>query len=487
MADQRYGQGKDSGENGYATLLTRPSYLAGAILLAYSLNKHSPSTTLLILHTPDTLPAWCIKALESEAKHSNCILRPIQRLPLPTRNADRNGEGHGIVTQQFIDSWTKLRVFQLNDMPFRDICFLDADVLVLDDPSPIVFSSDAKEYLTQEQGKAVLATHVCLCNLDDDASAPASWNRENCAYTGLTTRSAPESVVDEPETHGIFNSGAFVFRNSKEMSEYVFESFESMSVEELRELRFPDREFLNRVFCGRWRTLSWSVNALKTWRYLHPNMWADEEVRVLHYIVDKPWAKRGGSDGKGGYKGDDGVTHSWWWEKYGQWIEERKAQGEEELLGVVAMYVAGEGRDGSEEKGAIGGRAQDFAQWKKSGEARMENEGGLLAGKKGDEAFRHGLHGPILRKPILGERVDGSLVEVISYLYVRRKVDIRTRVEAARQAFFTELHDIDKLDEHIPKDAKLTSYSKPEQFGQKADGPRVLGNKPPAEPPPKLG
>ena len=47
-------------------------------------------------------------------------------------------------------------------------------------------------------------------------------------------------------------------------------------------------------------------------RYIHPDMWRDEEVVCLHYIVDKPWAGRVGLDGVAGFKGKDGVTHTWY-------------------------------------------------------------------------------------------------------------------------------------------------------------------------------
>lgn len=31
----------------------------------------------------------------------------------------------------------------------------------------------------------IAANHACACNLDKDNWAPANWNRENCARTGL--------------------------------------------------------------------------------------------------------------------------------------------------------------------------------------------------------------------------------------------------------------------------------------------------------------
>jgi inositol 3-alpha-galactosyltransferase len=101
-------QQTSSGKNAYVTLLTRPSYLAGAVLLAYTLNKHSPDTPLIITYTPETLPETSIQAFRDEAKHSNIILHPVEHLRLPD-----DGTEHGMVAERFIDTWSKLRVFDL--------------------------------------------------------------------------------------------------------------------------------------------------------------------------------------------------------------------------------------------------------------------------------------------------------------------------------------------------------------------------------------
>lgn len=191
-------------KNGYATLLTRPSYLAGAILLAYSLHAHSPSTPLMILYTPSTLPDPFIKALKSETEYSNIVLQPVEHLcPLTSQSGKENG-GNGMVAERFIDTWTKLRVFSVQDVAFEKICFLDADMLVLKDPSPLIFDLGLGE-------NEILATHVCVCNLDHDAWAPEDWKPENCAYSSLSHNSPPPAVTNDPPTHGIMNTGAFVF------------------------------------------------------------------------------------------------------------------------------------------------------------------------------------------------------------------------------------------------------------------------------------
>jgi inositol 3-alpha-galactosyltransferase len=442
-----------SPKHAYATLLTRPTYLAGAVLLAHSLHTHSPSTPIIICYTPATLGEESISALQKESTHSNIVLRAVSPLLVPEDEAKHPGtgaekggrdEGTGMVAARFMDTWTKLRVFELGDLGYDLICFLDADMLIFADPSPLVFSPSVVSYLAGElngesDGRAerkprVAASHVCVCNLDGDKWAPAEWKKENCAFARLgqrlreeprsacsdeaaregDRRDAPEAVAGHP-TLGIFNSGTVVFAPSAALHEHVLGAFGNTSGHVLRGMKFPDQDFLNMVFDGRWTSLPWSCNALKTWRYWHPDIWEDGEVRVLHYIVDKPWAKRvvmeeeeGGQVGEkkpvAGYKGLDGETHSWWWAEYEKWHALRKGQGENELLKVVDRYVASEDGVDNEAFKDVGGGAQDFAKrWVKG------NEEGKV-GKEKDGTYGQGSHGPILRKPMLGERGHGPVV-----------------------------------------------------------------------------
>lgn len=359
-----------TGNNAYVTLLTRPSYLAGAILLAYTLYKYSPDTPLIITYTPDTVGEASIAAFKAEATHSNIILQPVEHLRLP-----EDGTKHGMVAERFIDTWTKLRVFDLYDLGFERLCWLDADMMIFSNPSPLIFNKENDAYLGNDDGMHIMATHVCVCNLDHDSWAPKSWTPENCAITHLKSSSDIPEVKNEPETFGQFNSGTFLYRPSKALSEFVLAKFRELGNARLRAMKFPDQDFLNEAFDGRWASLSWKTNALKTWRYWHPNIWVDNEVGVLHYIVDKPWAARVKLDGTAGYLGKDGETHKWWWNEYGNWQNERARQNEAGLLATVSKYAAAENGEESEEMKAIGGGAQDYAKKFKDGKEVDEQDG----------------------------------------------------------------------------------------------------------------
>jgi inositol 3-alpha-galactosyltransferase len=405
-------------KNAYVTLLTRPSYLAGALLLAYTLNKHTPTTPLIITYTPETLPESSIAAFRAEAKHSNIILHPVEHLRLPD-----DGTEHGMVAERFIDTWTKLRVFDLWDMEqkWERLCWLDADMMIFSNPDPLVFSKANDEYLTGGDRMRVMAVHTCVCNLDHDSWAPAEWNPENCAMAKLTSTDQCAKVEAEPYTLSNFNSGTFLYRPSKELAAFVRAKFEELGNAKLRAMKFPDQDFLNEAFDKRWDTLSWRTNALKTWRYWHTNIWEDGRVAVLHYIVDKPWAARVNSDGTAGYLGKDGDTHKWWWNEYARWEAERKDAGEIELLGTVSKYVASKTGEVNEEMRAVGGGAQDFAKrWQQKspegeegeedGDLGQGEEDGDLGQGEEDDDLGQGPHGPILRNKAAIERGNGPVV-----------------------------------------------------------------------------
>lgn len=412
MADHRNGgKAPETGKNAYVTLLTRPSYLAGAILLAWTLNKHSPSTPLIITYTPETLPEPSINAFKAEAKYSNIILYPVSHLRLP-----EDGTESGMVAERFIDTWTKLRVLDLHEMEqkFERICWLDADMMIFSNPSPLIFNEANDAYLKGGDGMRIMAVHTCVCNLDHDSWAPETWKPENCAMTCLTRPDQLADVQSQPETLGMFNSGTFVYRPSAALSSFVKQRFEELGNTKLRAMQFPDQDFLNSAFATRWASLSWRTNALKTWRYWHTNIWRDNQVAVLHYIVDKPWAARLAEDGTAGYLGKDGETHKWWWSEYDNWYSEREAVGERGLLEIVGRYAAGGG--GEAEMRAIAGGAQDFAKkWPtKSPEPVGEVEQGYSEtaeqGRESEDALATGFHGPVLRKKLLGERGHGPVV-----------------------------------------------------------------------------
>jgi inositol 3-alpha-galactosyltransferase len=318
----------------WVTLLTRGSYLPGVILLAHSLHASKSKYLLLILYTP-SFPSSSLSTLAREAGLTNASLLMIQPLSPPPHNKPET-----LIADRFADTWTKLRVFELHRHGYEKLVFLDADMLVVRNMDEL-FDVDlpAKNW--------VAANHACVCNLDNDSWAPKTWTRENCAYTGLRPNSLPTPVPvignnrdtgAWSEPHRLLNSGMFVFTPFELQWERLLLFLKTDA--RVKQFLFPDQDFLAVFFLGKWKSVGWNYNALKTMRYWHRHMWLDTDVKNLHYIVDKPWTKRVGQDGVAGYLGRDGITHSWWWNEYKIWETERERFGETEILSVMRQEVA---------------------------------------------------------------------------------------------------------------------------------------------------
>ncbi|GAM86845.1 hypothetical protein ANO11243_048650 [Dothideomycetidae sp. 11243] len=347
----------DHGPYAYCTLITRASYLAGVVLLAESLHRHGSAYPLIVLYTP-SLPSSAIQALELEAPKTNMILHPVSPL-LPRENIHVH-----LIAARFADTWTKLRVFQLHETfpQFKTICYLDADMLTFR-PLDDIFTSRP---LPGDDW--IAANHACVCNLDSDPWAPEDWTKANCAYTPLSHPSAlfhPTPVTPSSlPTHHLLNSGLFLFCPSASLWSSMLSFFNTTPL--LSEFKFPDQDFLAHFFSNRWQSLGWQYNALKTMRYWHTNIWRDDAVVVLHYIVDKPWAARRREDGTAGYLGRDGVTHGWWWDAFDRWREERRG---EEMVRLVEERCDVDGAVPDQDLRDIGTDTQKLAGAKKPGPA----------------------------------------------------------------------------------------------------------------------
>lgn len=292
----------------YITLLTRASYLAGVVVLAHTLKKQGSQCPLIVLYTP-TLTQPALRALQLEARESNLILKPCELL-VPSEQHQLN-----VAVERFNDTWTKLRVFESFDYGYDTICYLDADMTILKNMDIIFDNAEAVP------ADSIGAVHDCVCSPDKMPWTPDSHCKENCAFNAPTYPRADITSLKHENTkttYHLFNSGMFLFHPTKELWKDMLKFFDTTDL--LGTFRFPDQDFLTHFFHGRWTGLSWRYNAVKTMAYRHNNLWRKDNIVCLHYIVDKPWAKRIGADGIAGFKGMDGETHRWWWEDYEAWV-----------------------------------------------------------------------------------------------------------------------------------------------------------------------
>ncbi|QRW14305.1 glycosyltransferase family 8 protein [Ceratobasidium sp. AG-Ba] len=77
---------------------------------------------------------------------------------------------------------------------------------------------------------------------------------------------------------------------------------------------FVEQDFLANYFKGRIKYLGYEYNAVKPMRECHKDLWRDEGVRNVHYVLkDKPWSI---PEGSGTLEAQFRVVHGWWWDEW---------------------------------------------------------------------------------------------------------------------------------------------------------------------------
>jgi len=202
---------------------------------------------------------------------------------------------------------------------------MDSDMIVMRNMDELMELDLASDWIS--------AVHACACNPRKLAHYPKDWYvphtlhllsgptqdriPANCAYTPLvhpSGHSQPTSIQpSSPRPYTLLNSGLFVLTPSAALAQSIVDFLHTSPL--VPTFSFPDQDFLAAFFRGRWKPLPWVYNALKMLKVIHKNLWRDEEVRCLHYILpDKPWKTR--------VRKDDVVVDElkemdlWWWEHF---------------------------------------------------------------------------------------------------------------------------------------------------------------------------
>lgn len=118
---------------------------------------------------------------------------------------------------------------------------------------------------------------------------------ENCAYTSQHGNPQPaQTIAAAPSSGlGLLNSGTLVITPSAQIFSEINSALHDLP--RIAQYSFPDQDLLSDVFNGRWVSLPYVYNALKTlrWEGVHSDIWRDEEVKAVHYIfAKKPWHEK---------------------------------------------------------------------------------------------------------------------------------------------------------------------------------------------------
>ncbi|WWC58394.1 uncharacterized protein I303_100934 [Kwoniella dejecticola CBS 10117] len=263
------------GRKAWVTLITNPQYIAGVLTLHRTLTSVS-SYPLVVMTTPSL-------SLQSREIIEYAGIEIIEVPHLSPSAAQHTGFDPSFV--RFNDAWTKIRVFGLDQ--FERIILIDSDMIFLR-------SMDELFDLELPGDDWIGAAPACICNPFKLKHYPDDWIPANCQlskqnpYTALSEPSIPK--IDSPRTSHLLNSGLVIFKPSKPLLDKLIHHLNTSPT--IAQSRFADQDVITEVFKGKWKVLPWWVNALKTQRAVHQDMWRDEEVRLIHYILDKPWDHR---------------------------------------------------------------------------------------------------------------------------------------------------------------------------------------------------
>ncbi|KAG0258523.1 hypothetical protein BG011_003231 [Mortierella polycephala] len=219
----------------------------------------------------------------------------------------------------------------------------------------------------------VAAAHACTCNPMHNPRYPASWTPESCAYSQFTgnpcppshnyiiqngkeqeqqvadlqvssSLPSPSSAASFLERRSYFNSGLVVLIPSLDQLKTIQTTFREIKCPS--HYTFPDQDLLNEVFRGRWKSLGYGYNALKTLVFTHAPIWNEGltipalldnnnlstqnqqtmPVVNIHYILEKPW--KVADLNKARIESNRFVEHySWWWQAHDELLRDSALTG----------------------------------------------------------------------------------------------------------------------------------------------------------------
>jgi inositol 3-alpha-galactosyltransferase len=278
----------------WTTLITNTKYLAGLLTLEYSLRKAGSKYPLVALYTETFEPEG------HEALDRRCIYKKKIEYLLPKAHKEYAND------VRFYDCWSKLQPFSL--VEFDKVVQLDSDMVVVSNMDELM------DLELNEKSAVFAASHACVCNPYKKTHYPADWHRENCAYTHYTPMTGDDDMMNHiygPSTStglGICNGGLQVVSPSNDSYNKIIAALQTPT--KTTNYDFADQSLLSDVFEGRWVPLSYKYNALKTLKSIHQDIWDDNEVKNVHYILNpKPWDVRHESNRDA--HDDTGTFHFW--------------------------------------------------------------------------------------------------------------------------------------------------------------------------------
>lgn len=302
------GQAHSPPKRVWTTLITNTKYLSGLITLDYSLKKSGSKYPLIALYT-DAFPEEGKAALKARDIPVRRIAYLLPSVPKQYANDPR-----------FYDCWSKLAPFSLTE--YDRVVQLDSDMLVLKNMDELMDLELDPPEANGDGNRVFAASHACACNPLKKPHYPKDWVPENCAFT--SQHNDPDKAQKEgaPPTAGIAcpNGGLQVVNPSKGIYDKILDTLQNGDL--TASYDFADQSLLGERFSGRWITIPYIYNALKTMRSkgVHDAIWRDDEVKNIHYILSpKPWDET--------EETASNESHLWWIKLNDERVAKDKAKG----------------------------------------------------------------------------------------------------------------------------------------------------------------
>ncbi|KAI1381624.1 glycosyltransferase family 8 protein [Hypoxylon crocopeplum] len=301
----------------WTTLLTNRGYFGGLLVLHHSLRRHRSKYRLVVMVT---------RAVEEDTEY----MEAFAAAGIPTIVVDKiePAPRDGKINK---GTWEKLAPWSFTQ--YERVVLLDSDQIILQNIDDMM-SVDIPEGW-------IASTHACTCNPRKLPHYSKDWVPANCAFTAANQATGEPAPItpESPRNHHLLNSGTVIVQPSEPQFDALMHAMNTHP--DVPNMLFFDQDLLAIVYKDRWKPLPYHYNALKPMRDCHAALWRDDHVKILHYILNKPWKSRA-------YDANDTIesTHKLWWDEFAlvekEWTESADAKKRELWRSVVVPVVAQE-------------------------------------------------------------------------------------------------------------------------------------------------
>jgi len=216
------------------------SYVFPLIVLGHTLKQHHINARKILIYLPNRI-----------SKRTLCLVQAAGWEPQAVEFIPPPHGGKG-VHWSFVDQYTKLNIWKLDEVGIKTAVYLDADTIV-------------------------------RRNFDEIWDLPFEFG------------AVPDIWVDDPGFTAGFNAGILFFRPSTEIFKDMLSKLETTSFR----LKDAEQSYLNQYFGAQTVRLPYAYGGNLAIKERSPEMWKgmQADMRIVHYTLVKPFARLKCPDG----------------------------------------------------------------------------------------------------------------------------------------------------------------------------------------------